>query len=534
MQKHLFSLLLTKRNISLLIISLILALTGMAIVLYEPQVLGKIIDYLTSKNTKSLQSLVILYILCSIIGNISVNICKFLISRINIYLTTDLRNLFFSRVISAKVPNIESLSNGDLISKFETDISIVANFLTGNAVDFLINIFSVFLIAVYMFNINFILSILLLIFIPLEIIIIKKLGKISKKNSESFRKLNSKYLSFFENSIIGIKDIKSFGREKQIKNTMRTELTHLFSLANKAAYIDVFINIINKIFLLAINILVIIFFIPKIMNDNITIGLFIAFFNYSSKFYSAFFGLTGIYTKWKITSVSLKRVIDLFDIPQELSLHTQLTPSSNNIYMDNISFSYSNENAVFKNFDANFKENKVNLIIGKSGIGKTTLCELLLKFYDPDSGDIKYDSLSYSKIDYSFIRKKISYISQSPVFFESSILNNMFINATKENIEYLTTLLKEFNLSDLLENLSEEFNFDSLSVGQRQRLNIIRGILNEASIYIFDEPTSSIDIFNKKIILDKINVLSKNKSVIIITHDNDIINYFEEPNIVSL
>ncbi|WP_455684809.1 ABC transporter transmembrane domain-containing protein [Thomasclavelia sp.] len=534
MYKHLKFLLIKKRNIFLFIISLTLALIGMAIVLYEPQLLGKIIDQLPLGNGGKIQNFIYLYIACSIIGNISVNICKYLISRINSYIIVDLRDMFFSKLVSAKISNIELLSKGDLISKFETDISIIANFLTGNAVDFFINIFSIFIIAVYIFNINFTLSLILLIFIPVEIIIIKWLGKISKKNTELFRKLNSKYLSFFEVSIIGLKDIKSFNREQQVKNRMKTELNNLFYLANKTAYIDIFINVVNKIFLLTINVLIMVFFVQNIIDGNLTVGLFIAFFNYSSKFYSSIFGLTGIYTKWQTTSVSLNRVVDLFNIPQEEISRFLPTTVSDIIEFKKVDFSYDNENIIFSNLNVLFKEKTVNLIIGNSGIGKTTLCELLLKFYEPKRGNIIYGSCTYSQLDHHFVRERISYISQSPVFFDDSIVNNIFVNATEKNISDLSALLKEFNLLYLLDNLYKKFNFNSLSVGQKQRLNIIRGILKNATIYIFDEPTSSIDNFNKLIILNTIDQLSKNKTVIIITHDKDVINFFKKSNIVAL
>lgn len=535
MHKYFLSILLNKRNVYLFIISIVLALVGMAIVLYEPQLLGKIIDCLNLKDINNLENLILMYITCSIIGNVSVNICKYLISRINSHIIIDLRNVFFSKIISAKISKIETLSKGDLISKFETDITIVANFLTGNAVDLLINIFSIVLISVYVFNIDVILSVILLIFIPIQALIIKKLGKISKKNTESFRKLNSKYLSFFEISIMGIKDIKSFKREHQVKNSMKNELNTLFHLSNKASYIDIFINIINKIFLLTINVLIISFFISRIINGNTTVGQFIAFFNYTSKFYSAIFGLTGIYTKWKVTSVSLNRIFNLLNIPQEInSKYAEPLSISNKIKLNNISFSYDNESEVFENLNISFKENRVNLVLGNSGIGKTTICELLLKFYDPNKGTIMFDTYAYSQLDYSFIREKISYISQSPVFFENIFIKNFFINPNDEDINNLTHLLKEFNLSFLSESLFKSFNFDSLSVGQRQRMNIIRGILKNANLYIFDEPTSSIDSKNKEIILNKLYEISEIKTIIIITHDQDVVNYFENPNIILL
>lgn len=536
MYNDLKNIILRKKYIIVMTFSLLLALIGMIVMLYEPQLLGNIIDSISQKEKNSIQYYIFLYVTFLISGNVAINTCKYLINRINAHIIIDLRNNFFSKLVYAKIISIENISSGDLISKFETDISVIANFLTGNIVDFFINIFSILIIMIYIVTIDVIPSLIIIFFIPLEIAIVIKIGNLAKKNTVNLRKLNSNYLSYFEKVISGIKDLKSYNKEDLAINSMDKKLNLQFSLINKISLLNISKQTINKIFLIIINIIIILYFYPKVIANIFTIGVLIAFLNYTGKFYSAIFGLSGIYTNWKTTEVSIKRVNTLFNLPQEVRTNYTNFTINDIIKVDNISFSYNNEIPVFKDFYLILKPNTVNIITGKSGIGKTTLCELLIKLYQTQNGQIYFGKTSIEKIDYINLRDKIAYISQKPSFFDETLYDNIFDNSSDKNkkIDKLVYLLQAFDLISLKDKIFENINLNLLSMGQRQRVNIIRGLLKEADIYFFDEPTSSIDTTNKIKVLKEIAYMLKNKTVVIITHDDDVINFFHNANIINI
>ncbi|WP_261291144.1 ABC transporter ATP-binding protein [Paraclostridium sordellii] len=186
---------------------------------------------------------------------------------------------------------------------------------------------------------------------------------------------------------------------------------------------------------------------------------------------------------------------------------------------------------MLEGFNAEFHKSKINILLGDSGLGKSTIFKLILRFYELQDGSILIGKLNI---------KNIAYVPQNPYFFNVSIYDN--IRYANPQISYgeVNNILKMVNLYDFISSLPQGIEMvmqesgDNFSEGQKQRLNIARAIAKNPQIYLFDEPTSALDQENRNGILNIIHRLSSEKTVIMITHDREVSNIFDNSNVIEI
>lgn len=266
--------------------------------------------------------------------------------------------------------------------------------------------------------------------------------------------------------------------------------------------------------------------INEFLNGRLTIGEVVVIILLSSEFFiplrllGSFFhvAMNGIAASEKIF-----KLLDAKELQKEnLNMKNELCDL--NINIKNISFSYDKERKVIDNVSMKFAKGTFTAIVGKSGSGKSTIASLILNTYKVDNGKILFNSIDIDDLNFDNIYEKITLISTNSYIFNGTILDNLLMakdDATKEEINRALELsnLKEFinTLKDGLHTKTGE-NGNLLSGGQRQRLALARAILSNREVMIFDEATSNIDVESEELILDSINKLSKEKTIIMISH----------------
>jgi len=273
----------------------------------------------------------------------------------------------------------------------------------------------------------------------------------------------------------------------------------------------------------------------EIMKNRLTLGSFVAFNSFLGYLYTSIEGLIGINTLIQSALVSYKRVLEILHLPREEKGNIRLKKLKGKINCEKISFSYDGINFVLKDLYLNIKEKEKVLIIGKSGAGKTTLVNLLIKFYLPQKGDVYFDGISIKNIDIFSLRKKIGVVFQTPFIFSGTIRDNLLIVNPYTSEKEIINALKIANIYDFIISLSKKIDTDvgerglKLSMGQKQKLAIARIILKKPDILILDEALSNVDKEAERLILEAIFKNFEDKTIICISHRYDnIINYVDK------
>jgi len=379
-----------------------------------------------------------------------------------------------------------------------------------------------FLVAVGLFFIEPRMAIATLITMPIALYIMTWAKKIMNTRGKALYKTSFKLADSLLEFVNGIKYIKSFNNsQKKLndliarmddfrKDSLRTEGTLSPVMVLAGIFIDigiVSIILIGSYFLIG---------------GSISAKVFIIFLIISSRFFDNLKALSVNYVKVKYLGIAGKSVQEIFDIkPPEGS--KKLEFSNHNIVFENVTFAY-NEKPVLNNIDLAIKENTMTAFVGSSGSGKSTMANLIARFYDPQSGKISIGGHDIKAVDPEAVLQQISMVFQKVFLFRDTIYNNIKMgksDATRQEIEIAA---QKANAHDFIMQLPNGYdtmvgeNATNLSGGEQQRISIARAILKNAPVILLDEATASLDPENEIFIQDAISNLLKDKTIIVIAH----------------
>ena len=433
-----------------------------------------------------------------------------------------------SSLIKADTKVIDKKHSGKFISNLTYDVTHITNFLSDAVLALFKDSLTLIGLLVVMFYQNWKLSLISIIMIPLATTAARSLGKrVGKVATEAQEKsgfLNSYLIELFKNH----KLIKIFQKEKY--ETSRS-FNHLENLKNKTAKIRTVYVRVSPIMetLTGIMIAVLIFYSGKlIIYGEIDINNFFSFLAAMMLAYQPVRSLATINMAVSQGLSAAKRIIPIIDQENEIKDSEQaeeIKIIDGTIKFKNVIFSYSDDNEkVLKDINIEMSGGKMSALVGHSGSGKSTILNLIPRFYNIDSGDIQIDNQSIYNCRIHSLRKEISLVSQDTTLFDDTIRNNIAyanLQATDLEIKNAARLshCEEFinELPNKYETIIGE-NGLRLSGGEKQRLSIARALLKKSSIILLDEATSSLDSETEKKIQDAIEILTKNKTTIVIAH----------------
>ena len=433
-----------------------------------------------------------------------------------------------SSLIRADTKLIDKKHSGKFISNLTYDVTHITNLLSEAILALFKDSLTLFGLLIVMFYQNWKLSLISIIMIPLASTAAKSLGKrVGKVTTEAQEKsgfLNSYLIELFKNH----KLIKIF--QKEDFETSRS-FNHLENLKNKIAKIKTVYVRVSPIMetLTGIMIAILIFYSGKlIINNEIDINNFFSFLAAMMLAYQPVRSLAGINMAANQGLSAARRILPIIDQKNEIqnSVNAKdLKIDKGTIKFKDIVFSYEEENEkVLKSINIEMNGGKMSALVGHSGSGKSTILNLIPRFYNADSGDILIDNQSIYKCKIQSLRKEISLVSQDTTLFDDSIRNNIAyanLNATNEEIENAAKLSYCEKFINELPNKYQTIvgeNGVRLSGGEKQRLSIARALLKKSSIILLDEATSSLDSETEKEIQNAIDILTKNKTTIVIAH----------------
>jgi subfamily B ATP-binding cassette protein MsbA len=432
-------------------------------------------------------------------------------------------------LIKADTQLIDNKHTGKFIANLTNDVGMITNLVSTAILNIFKDSFTLFGLLLVMFFQNWQLSLIAIIMIPLASFAAKSLGKrIGKVSTEQMLKagiLNTYLMELFKNH----KLIKIFQQEKHENVRAEKFINDVKEKSKKIATIFVRSSPIMET-LTGIMIAILIFYSGKlILKDEIGIANFFSFLAAMMLAYQPVRSLATVNITISQGLSAAKRILPIIDEKSKLVENigdVELKINKGDIVFKNVFFKYDEEREkpTLKSVSLKISGGKMTSIVGHSGAGKSTILNLIPRFYDINSGDIEIDNRSIYKSTISSLRKNISLVSQDTTLFDDTIRNNIAyanLNATQKEIEEAA---KHSYASEFIEKLPNKYetiigeNGTRLSGGEKQRLSIARAMLKKSQIILLDEATSSLDAETESKIQEAINFLTKNRTTIVIAH----------------
>ena len=440
----------------------------------------------------------------------------------------ELQKQIASNILLSDIQTLENRHSGKYISNIMFDTHHVQNLVSTGVLNLMKDSFSVIALVSLMFYQNWKLALFAILMMPLAAGLAKSLGKRIGKATGKAGESSGKLASFLSEILKGSKMIRIYQKEDDESNKANQVIDDLVERNIKIGSVMIRATPIMEI-LTGFMIAGFIFFSGKLIaTGELEVNNFFSFLAAMMLAYQPIRSLATINMGAYQGAAAFKRISDVIDKDIKIKNDNSL-PSLNikntEIHFDNVGFKYeSTKERAVKNINLDIRGNTMTAFVGHSGAGKSTIVNLLPRFYDPQEGEIKIDGQNIKRISLKSLRKNISMVSQDVILFDDTIKNNIAYakeNASQEEIERACKFAaaEEFikNLPDKYDTIIGE-NGIRLSGGQKQRLSIARAILKESPIILLDEATSSLDAESEEVVQNAILNLTKNKTTLVIAH----------------
>lgn len=434
----------------------------------------------------------------------------------------DIKVKMFETVITAKASVLSDMNSGDVISRIDSDGDQLLHIIQRNIFHFINSIFMCLGIILIVGRINYIIAVLLILAAGLPIVFTRIFKKYTEKYSRESRKVMGSMTGKLFEIIKGFREIKLANAAEWSLNRLLEPLIKDIDLGNKKRRIDFIVNKGTHLINLSISVIIYWYSISLVSNGILTVGGMLLIINYTALLHRKFNWILRIYLDWFSRRVSVDRVNEILDTETEDTDSLQNIDKINKIEFKNIDFSYGDTAKVLENVSFKVNQSEKLGIVGKSGVGKTTIISLLLGLYTPDSGNVLINGIPINKISISSVRNKIGVVSQDIVLFEDTVKFNLNLGS-EHSEEEIWEALNAVNMKKTVENLPDgldtviSVNSNNLSGGQKQRIMIARLILKKPDFVILDEATSALDVATEKSITEYLNN-SEFTSMIVISH----------------
>ena len=485
-------------------------------------------SFAADDNQKAILFVVGVVIILFFLKNISNYFALFFSTLIRNGVIKNLKKNIYEKIITLPLSYFSKNKKGDLISRMSSDVIEVQNSFLSIIEIFIRDPLTIAFTIGAMFIISYKLTLFVIVFIPVSGFIISFIGKTLKRKSLLVQKEQAELTSITEETINGIKIIKSFLAESFFKNKFDKTNTNFLSFSNKlinrqniAAPLSEFLGILVIAVLLWYGGQLV------LIDMELKPAAFITYMGLAYGVLTPAKSISKAFYSLKKGNAAAERVFEIIDSKSEFfddSNKENLDSFKKCIEFKNVSFKYENA-TVLNNISLKVNKGEMVAIVGWSGSGKSTLVNLIPRFFDIVSGKILIDDIDINDLSRLKIRSLIGIVSQDSILFNTSIKENIILGDSKGNInEKLSESLSIANADEFINELDDQDNYNvgdngsNLSGGQKQRLAIARAVYSNSPILILDEATSSLDSKSEKLVQDAIDKLMINKTSIVIAH----------------
>ncbi|MRN55837.1 ABC transporter ATP-binding protein [Paenibacillus monticola] len=509
------------------IVTFVCIVFGLILQVVQPLILGKVIALLFAREFHEMSLMLIYLFVTELVLTVFSFFQSYLFSSLSENIIYDLKKDMFQKITTLPVKVYDHMKIGEMISRLQNDTATVASILTNQFISTIIDILRVVIICVIVFRISIPLSLVILLSFPITFFIFTITGKKIRKKSESLARLNDIYFSNLQQSIAGIREIKSLG----IKGQRTIQFLNLaLSLKEKNININVTSTVARSLsqissFISNIGVMALAGYL--IYKGDLNIEYFIAFSSYTGQLSGSLMNITQISSTVQNALTSLVRIFSLLDefgYKRERFGNVLKEEIEGEIHFCNVSFGYQENIRILDDLSFSIAKNSTTAIVGSSGGGKSTIFNLLLHFYEADKGRIEIDGININKFTEETLRKHIAVVHQAPYLFNATFTENMLISSDKATVEEMIEICKKIKIHDYISSLPVGYNTVieengvNLSGGQKQRIAIARAMLKNSKIILFDEATSSLDNETQQMVRELLELAADDHTVVIIAH----------------
>jgi ATP-binding cassette subfamily B protein len=483
-------------------------------------------NYISAKNLQGLIKLSIFLLL--MIG------VQFISKLIQIYLTNlsgqkimkDLRHDLFQTMESFEIDVFTKEPSGKIITRITNDVENMNELLTSGIVSLLGDMLMVVFSIIFLFYINLKLSLISLIPLPVAIIAALFLGNKMEKIYEKVRDILTRMNIHMQESLTGLPIIQTFGVEKTNLSKFSNITKDFRFTFHKAQMLNIMLRqSINALSYTSI-VFVIVFGGLFALKGTATVGTIVAFLVYLNQLYGP---LGDLSDRFSILQNAISSMAKLDDFLTSNNVEKEgnkgfKKPVQGEIELENVSFSYDKDSIILENINMKIKKGEKVAIVGFTGAGKSTIANLILSFYEPDSGSVKIDGIDTKILNKKELRKNSAIVLQNIFIFKGSVRDNIALGREDFTEEKIINAAKEIGVHDFIMKLPNGYDTElstegkNISVGERQLVSFARALVYNPKILILDEATASIDTNTEEIIENGIKKLMKGRTSIVIAH----------------
>jgi subfamily B ATP-binding cassette protein MsbA len=439
----------------------------------------------------------------------------------------DLRNALYKKIVNLPISYFSEKRKGDVMARVTTDVlEVQVSFLSilelivREPLTILFTILVMFLISVK-------LTLFVLVFIPISGLIISRIGKSLKKKSDRVQKEQGNILSILEETIGGLKIVKAFAAESKFSKIFTQATQRFFHFSNSLLNRQNLASPTSEF--LGISVIgVLLWYGGKmvLIEGSLDASSFIAYMGLAYNILTPAKAISKASYGVKKGNAAAERILEILEAENPLKDSRNaisISEFKSNIQFKNIDFSYE-ESKVIKGIQLKVEKGQTVALVGQSGSGKSTMANLLMRFYDPQNGTVEIDNHDIKTLSISSLRKLMAFVSQDSILFNDTIKNNIALGVDKVDDEAIVEAAKVANAHEFISSLPQGYDTNigdagnKLSGGQKQRIAIARAILKNPPIMILDEATSALDTESEKLVQDALEKLMKNRTSLVIAH----------------
>lgn len=535
----------------LLALAILSAIISVSLTLYIPVLTGNAIDNIIDKGNVNFENVlqIIIYIAVGVAGVAIFQWTMTYFTNVISYKTVrDLRRDVFCKFNDVPLSYIDTHSHGDLISRVINDVDAVGDGLSQMFLQLFSGIVTILGTMVFMFIIDWRIALAVIILTPLSLFVAAFIGKMTHNRFARQQQLQGDISSYVEEYVGNQRIVKAFSYEDRAFENFEKYNQELYTVGFKAQFAGALANPSTRFVNATVYAAVGIFGAITAIAGTLSVGQLSCFLTYANQYTKPFNEVTGVLTQLQTAIAAAGRVFDVLDAedePEDKSDSIKVENCKGNVKIENVNFSYVKDKPLITNFSLDVKSGSHIAIVGPTGCGKTTFINLLMRFYDTDSGKISVDGVDIKDMERDELRKLYGMVLQDSWLFCGTIMENLKYgnpNATDEEVieaakaAYAHSFIRR--MPDGYDTMISEGG-GNLSQGQKQLLCIARAMLSNPTMLILDEATSSIDTLTEIRVQKAFAKIMQGRTSFVVAHrlstikESDVILVMRDGNIIE-